>query len=298
MREKIKKQFKYYFLGLLFLTAVFVWYAVFKEGRSGLEVDFLDVGQGDAILIKTPDHQRILIDGGPSTAVLNKLGENLPFFDKEIDLVILTHPEKDHLFGLLEVLKRYKIKNILWTGVVRDTAEWEEWSKLIKEENANIRIAEAGEQVILKKNSQPIFIDILYPEENLEGEISEDSNDTSIVGRLVFAKNSFLFTGDINRGAEEKLLQEREKGILLNSNVLKIAHHGSNTSSSEQFLEKVSPLIAVIPVGENSYGHPTEELLARLNNFGIEILRTDKDGDIKFISDGNNIKVYKNNKSN
>ncbi len=286
-------------VSLLFFSNIFVWQIVFGlSNHQYLEVNFFDVGQGDAIFIETPLKQQILIDGGPNSQILEKLGREMPFWDRTIDLVILTHPEKDHLFGLLEVLKRYKIKNILWTGVVRDTAEWEEWSKLIKEENANIRIAEAGEQVILKKNSQPIFIDILYPEENLEGEISEDSNDTSIVGRLVFAKNSFLFTGDINRGAEEKLLQEREKGILLNSNVLKIAHHGSNTSSSEQFLEKVSPLIAVIPVGENSYGHPTEELLARLNNFGIEILRTDKDGDIKFISDGNNIKVYKNNKSN
>jgi len=283
-------------VGLLFFSNIFAWQIVFGlSNHQYLEVNFFDVGQGDAIFIETPLKQQILIDGGPDSQILEKLGKEMPFWDRTIDLVILTHPEKDHLFGLLEVLKRYKIKNILWTGVIRDTPEWEEWDRLIKKENANIRIAEAGERVILKKNSQSIFIDILYPEENLEGEIFKDSNDTSIVGRLVFAKNSFLFTGDITRGAEEKLLQEREKSIFLNSNVLKIAHHGSNTSSSEQFLEKVSPLIAVIPVGENNYGHPTEELLARLNNFGIEILRTDKDGDIKFVSDGNNIKVYKNN---
>lgn len=276
------------FIVLLLFLNIFAWLAVCDLSQNQyLEVDFLNIGQGDAIFIETPARQQILIDGGPDSSVLTKLSREMPFFDRTIDLVILTHPEKDHIAGLFEVLKRYKIKTILWTGVVRDTNEWQEWVNLIKKEKADIKIAQKGERIILKKENPEIFIDILSPEENLEGKESKNtSNDTSIVASLKVGENSFLFTGDIGEPTEKKLAEES-----INADILKIAHHGSKYSSSEEFLNKVAPTVAVISVGENNYGHPTKDVLAKLNNFGIKLLRTDEDGDIKIISDGNNFKI-------
>ncbi|MDP3763597.1 MAG: MBL fold metallo-hydrolase, partial [bacterium] len=132
-------------LGILVGLNLLAWLAVWELGSgTGLEVTFFDVGQGDAVFIETPQGQQILIDGGPSSVILEKLGKEMPFWDRTIDLIILTHPERDHLAGLLEVLKSYKVENILWTGVVRDTAEYKEWQKLIQEEGAKIFIAKAG----------------------------------------------------------------------------------------------------------------------------------------------------------
>lgn len=268
--------------GILFSLNLLVWLAVWELRPQGLEVTFFDVGQGDAALIETPERTQILIDGGPSgEKVLEKLGKEMPFWDRTIDLIILTHPERDHLAGLLEVLKSYKVENILWTGVIRDTAEFKEWQKLIKEEGAKIFIAKADLLVV------GIGIDVLYPLESLEGKVLRDSNDSSIVVRLVFGKTSFLFTGDATKSVEKELVLDSVKHKL-DSDVLKVGHHGSKTSTSKEFIEAVSPEIAVISVGRNnSYGHPRQEVLDNLS--GAKILRTDLDGDIKIISDAHSI---------
>ena len=275
-------------LGVLIGANVLVLIIVWELSKAGdLEVVFFDVGQGDSIFIETKDGFQILIDGGPDLSVLEKLGQEMPFYDRTIDLVILTHPDHDHIFGLLEVLKRYQVKNILWTGVVKDTDEYKEWEKLIKEEGANIIIAQAGQKIIcsLQKthdrgnSAMGIFLNILYPLESLEGQEVEDSNDTSIVAQLVFNDNSFLLTGDISKKIESKLIDQNQE---LDSDILKVAHHGSKTSTSPEFLQAVSPETAVISVGENQWGHPSEEVLQRLEQFGIDILITKELGDIKF----------------
>jgi len=271
-------------LGFLLILNILAWISVFDLYQSRfLEVNFFDVGQGDAIFIETPWHHQILIDGGPDSKILEKIAKNLPFWDREIDLIILTHPEKDHLAGLIEVLKRYKIENIIWTGVIRDTAEYREWEKLVKNEGAQIFIAQSGQKI---KWSRTVLdhLEVLFPSEILEGQELKDSNNTSIVAKLVFGENSFLFTGDVYKSIEEKLIESKTD---LDSDVLKIGHHGSKTSTAEDFITKVSPEIAVISAGKNnSYGHPNQEVLDILNKYGIKILRTDKDGDIKIISDG------------
>ena len=271
-----------------FSLNILAWIVVFDLSKPRfLEVIFFDVGQGDAIFINTPKRQQILIDGGPTSAILEKLGKEMPFYDRTIDLIILTHPERDHLAGLLEVLEKYKVENILWTGVERDTTEYEEWQKLIKKEGAKIYIVPSVQKITMEKD---ILMNFLYPSENLAGKELENSNDTSIVSHLVFGKNSFLFTGDISKSVEEKLII-RENSCL-DSDVLKVAHHGSKTSSSEEFIAKVSPEIAVISVGKsNSYGHPHQEVLETLKKYGIKILRTDQNGDIKIISDGITYKI-------
>ncbi|MFA5413658.1 MAG: ComEC/Rec2 family competence protein [Patescibacteria group bacterium] len=259
------------------------FYQSFEESKA-LEVDFLDVGQGDAILIKTPDHQRILIDGGPSNAVLNKLGENFPFFDKEIDLVILTHPHADHLDGLIEVLKRYEVKKILSTGVIHTTPDYLAWLEEIKNQNVPMEIARAGETLDFGGG---IKMEIFYPTEDLAGKQVENLNDTSIVAKLIFGQTSFLFTGDAEMEMEEKLING---GADLKADVLKVAHHGSKNATSQNFLEKVQPKFAVISVGaDNQFGHPNAMTVKRLENIGAEIFRTDEDGDVKIISDGEEI---------
>jgi len=293
------KKDKKWNLGILIALICFnilAWIAVYDFSQPAfLEVIFFDVGQGDAIFIETPKKHQILIDGGPGVVILEKLAKSMPFYDRTIDLIILTHPEFDHLSGLNEILKKYKVSNILWTGVVRETAEYKEWEKLIKEEEkggAKIHIAKSGQTIIcpgwlpgVLPGSHPggkLFLDILYPFENLEGKEIKDSNNTSIIARLIFDKVSFLFTGDAYMSVERKLIKKEAE---IDSDILKVGHHGSKTSSCKEFIEQVSPQIAVIQCGKNNpYGHPHAETLQILE--GTRILRTDLDGDIKIISDG------------
>ena len=282
------------FLGILvFLVCLnlIAWVGIYEISASKfLEVNFFNVGQGDAIFIQTPERRQILIDGGPGSIILEKLAKEMPFWDRSIDLVILTHPEHDHIAGLIEVLKRYEVEHILWTGVLRSTAEFKEWQNLVEKENARIKIAQAGQRII---DSGSWEIKVLYPFENLNGKTVKSVNNTSVVVRLVFGNNSFLFTGDAFKSVEKKLIS---KGEDLDSDILKVGHHGSKTSSKEEFIEKVSPEIAVIQAGEdNPYGHPNQEVLAILQNFGINVFRTDLNGDIKIISDGNNLKIQSSN---
>jgi competence protein ComEC len=284
MANSRNKKIIFFLFGFLVLSNALAWLAVFQlKNRAKLEVNFFDVGQGDSVFIQTKAGHQVLIDGGPSSAVLEKLGQEMPFWDRTIDLVVLTHPEKDHLAGLIEVLKRYKVEHILWTGVKRDTAEYDEWLKGIEREGADVVIASSGQKIKIGKAE----LLIIYPLEDFKNEYLKDSNDTSIVAKLFFGKNTFLFTGDISQAAETEIV-----GALvdINSDVLKISHHGSKYSTSNEFIKSVSPKIAVIEVGrDNSYGHPSADVLDRLSKYGINILRTDQNGDIKIISDFNNI---------
>ena len=272
MVKMVKKKLIWAGLGGLMLVLVIVPILVDELSRPELEIIFFDVGQGDSIYIETKNNFQILIDGGPSSAVLDKLGEEMPFYDREIELMVLTHPDRDHLFGLLEVLKAYKVKNILWTGIVKDTAEYKEWVKLIEEEQANIIIAQAGQKIRLRSD---LYLLVLHPFENLEGKEEKYINDTSIVAKLVFGDKSFLLTGDISSKIEKQLTD-------VEADILKVAHHGSNTSTCEEFVRAVNPKIAVISVGENNWGHPAENVLQTLKQFGINVLITKEIGDIKF----------------
>lgn len=283
----IQKKQKIGFLIFLFLTTIVVWVFVFtQESGKFLKMEFFDVGQGDAEFIETPQRQQILIDGGPDMSVLEKLGRAMPFYDRYIDLVILTHPETDHLNGLIEVLKRYNVGAVITTGIIRDTQEYKEWIGLLEEKRIPIFIAKAGGIIDFGNN---INLNILYPFEGLAGKKLSDTNNNSVVSQLVYGNFEALFTGDIEKSAENKLISA---GVNLNSDILKIAHHGSKTSTSDVFLRAVNAILAVIEVGkDNSYGHPHREVLERLKN--LNILQTGKDGDIKILSDGEKFFVKK-----
>jgi competence protein ComEC len=286
-KEERKKKTRFKNIFALIATAnILVWLAFFElSGQGCLQVEFFDVGQGDAALIKTPSGADILIDGGPNTAVLKGLGGSLPFWDRDIDLLILTHADHDHLAGLLEVLKNYRVKNILWNGAAKNSAEFEEWVKLIAAERSDIKIASAGTRITFDRVPGH-FIEVLYPKQDLSGTVVKDANNSSVVLKLVYGESEFLFTGDIYSFTEEELVNG---GADLDADVLKVAHHGSKNSASDLFLTKVDPDVAVISAGKNSYGHPSQETLEMLNKYDIKVLRTDMAGDIIFTTDGQNL---------
>jgi len=291
---KLQKAY-FLFIFILLLANVFVWQEVLREDNN-LKVVFFDVGQGDSIFVETPEGHQILIDGGPSgKRILEKLSKEIPFWDKTIDLVILTHPDYDHLAGLNYVLRRYRVKNILWSGIEKNTKTYQYWIENLKKEKkegGKIVIAERGQ--IVKAGEAELYI--FYPFESLESKLfDKSSNDSSVVAKLTFGNSSFFLPGDITEKTEKKLISENssaEKIQQLRSSVLKVAHHGSKNSTSREFLEEVLPEIAVISVGKNnSYGHPHEKVLRRLEDFGIKVLRTDIKGDIKIISNGNYLEI-------
>ncbi len=273
-------------ISLILLNVLAFSFCVYLSQPKYLEVNYLDVGQGDSIFIQTPGNHQILIDGGPdNTKAVKIISSEMPFWDKTIDLVILSHPENDHITGLFEVLDNYKVENILWTGVEKDTTKFRTWEGLVEkevEDGANVYIIRAGDKVV----AGDVIIDIIYPDKSFDGQVMEDVNDTSVVAKLSFSQSGFLFPGDISSKIEKGLLDGN-----ISADMLKISHHGSKYSSSEGFLNAVGPKVAVIQVGKNSYGHPTPEVLTRLNNFGIKILRNDINGDVKIVSDGKDYKI-------
>jgi len=276
-----------------------LWQSIPRAGE--LKVAFLDVGQGDAALIIAPDKSKILIDGGPDDKVLGELAAELPFYDRELDLVILTHPHADHLDGLLAALERYKVKKVLITGVIHTADNYVKFLEVLKNKNIPVEIAVAGKSFSFGNAT----FKILWPDKDLSGERvsgganeSGGLNDTSIVARLSFGKSSFLFTGDAGVDVEARLIAssrnnaETQNFASLLADVLKVGHHGSTTASSEEFLSAVAPEYAIISAGKNNrYGLPSLRTIRKLERLGAKIYQTFEDGRIVFISDG--IKVWK-----
>lgn len=259
-----------------------------------LHVSFLNIGQGDAILIQRGS-QQVLIDGGPSPQTLTgELSDRMPFWDRTIELVVLTHPDDDHISGLVEVLERYRVEQVLYPDLeVLDDFEdplslYQRWEELIEEKDIACTAARAGEAIDL---GDGVTMTVLNPPATLlEGTVS-DVNNNSAVLRLDTGRVSFLLTSDIMWEAEFGLIA---RGAELDCTVLKVAHHGSYTSTTADFLAAVSPQLAVISVGEdNPYGHPSDEVMDRLEaNPDIEnIFRTDEQGTIEFITDGERLWV-------
>jgi competence protein ComEC len=240
---------------------------VAMPGRS---VAFLDVDQGDAILIQNRTAQ-ILVDGGSGTVVLRRLMEEMPWFDQKIEVIIATHPDRDHLEGLVHVLEKYEVGMVLLPNQAHDSGLQKEWLDRLLAKEILFRFAEMGQTIEV----DGLRLEILAPE---AGRLQGDNNDNSIVAKLDFEGVEWLLTGDATVKTEKKLLQKYEE--YLDVDVLKIGHHGSKSSTSEAFIQATSPSVAVISVGENSYGHPTKEVLDRLRE--IKILRTDQSGTVRW----------------
>ncbi len=243
-----------------------------------LHMYFLDIGQGDSTLIKTPNNHQILIDGGPKNYVLQELDKVMPFFDKTIDLVVITHPHADHIDGLVEVLKRYEVDAVLISGVDYESPSYDEFLKVVAEKNIQIYIAKKSEDFSFGN----VFLDVIYPDKSIFGKKFQDLNNSSIVIKILYGGKKILMTGDMAFEEENLLIKT---GLNLNADILKVGHHGSKTSSSREFLNLVKPEIAIIQSENgNSFGHPSKEALNRLKAAGVQqIYRNDIDGLIEII---------------
>ena len=282
----IKKNLKIYFLVILLILNFSIFYSIYYISGSGLVVAFLDVGQGDATFIKTPDGHQMLVDGGANGSVLRELGRVMPFYDRSIDVVLATHADQDHIGGLVEVLKRFKVDLFIETNTTSTSAVYRELEDLIKEKNIKKEIITSPELLTLGSGTE---FNILYPLQNTSG---WDTNDASIVGKLIYVNNSFLLTGDLPQKMEKTLVGKY--GSFLKSDILKVGHHGSKNSSSEIFIGTVSPVYSIISAGlNNRYGHPNKEALDVLNQFGSQILETMGGGMVEFKSDGQNVNLIK-----
>jgi len=263
---------------ILVLATVFVGLGSFNLSRANeFKVEVLDVGQGDAILISTPSKLRILIDGGPGDQILTALGKSLPFFDRRIDVIISTHPDADHIEGLIPVIKKYKVRAVLRTDANKDTQTWRTFNSLISEKKLQDEKIYLGDTINL---ADGVNFQVLWPP---AGELNKsEPNESSIVTKLSYKEADFILTGDIGSFTENRIAG-LVKPEVLQAEVLKVAHHGSRFSSADVFLEKVKPEIAAISVGANNfYGHPTPEALSRLKAADILVFRTDEDGKISF----------------
>ncbi|MCD6094349.1 MBL fold metallo-hydrolase [bacterium] len=281
----MKRKLRIFFILVLLSLAVFIWQRVFATSRDSLlEVNFLNVGQGDSILIEMPYQNQVLIDGGPGSDVVEKIAKEMPFFDRKIEMVILTHPDRDHISGLFSILDTYKVDKVLLPNIRYFDSEkrkvlYETFKRKVREQGGKIIFGKRGQRISFSENSR--FL-ILWPIDNLK---IKKNNDYSIVSLFSFGNMDFLFTGDISKRIEPQLFPGNLE--LKKIEVVKIAHHGSRYSTSEFFIKRVSPETAIISVGENNYGHPAREVLDNLRKYGIKTFRTDENGKIKIISDGN-----------
>ena len=250
---------------------------------SSCAMTTLDIGQGDAIVFTTPDHHTILFDGGPGASILDALGRQLPPGTRTIDVVVLTHPDADHLAGLVSVLEQYEVTTVVTTGVEVKTQLFQRWKQALAEEQTNIVHAQAGQTLAV---GQQFRFEEVWPERDFRSVVWTESskngiggtNDTSVGGRVTCAGSTVMMTGDLSHDVEERLAQHPEN---IRSSILKAGHHGSRYSTSLTFLQAVQPDLIVISVGKkNRYGHPHPTVLDRLNRLRIPLLRTDELGDI------------------
>ena len=257
------------------------------ERDDRLHVTFFDVGQGDAVFIETPHGRQVVVDGGADALALTRLlGERMPFYDRHIDIVAATHPHGDHIGGLTQVLERYDVSTVLERRVEHESGAYEAWMWAVdteKSEGAQVIEASAGQVITLDND---VRIEVLGPPLELLRGTESDVDNASLVLRLVYGEVSVLLTGDIFAAAERGIL---ESGAAPDSDVLKVPHHGSDSSSAAEFLDAVSPAAAVISVGEgNRFGHPDADVVERLREFVGEggLYITSEQGTVEFVTDG------------
>lgn len=268
------------FLFALFALDLALGLSVLRWGGPHLKVHVLDVGQGDAILVTTPEHHSILVDGGPGQKVLEELGEVLPLTQHELDLLVLTHPHLDHMEGLVAVLQRFKVDNVLLSAPAYDSLVYTAFLSALEKEQAQIWIADDNRDFRLGS----LKIDVLYPFEPTTGERFENVNNASPFLRLTQGPFHVLLSGDAEEEVEAEVLSHPEVLPFLKADLMKAGHHGSRTSNTEPFLRAVDPQVLAISAGVgNSYGHPHPETLEKTQRLGIEVLRTDTQGRLSFV---------------
>lgn len=296
IRVKFKKNNDFKRIVLIVILNIVIIFQSFVQDnflKNGVEIYFLDVGQGDSTIIRTAKNKTIVIDGGEGEKSGFDYGKNVlfPFLInkgvRKIDFLIFSHFDSDHCGGLIYLLENIKVEKILIGKQFEKNENLEYIVNLANKKHVKIIELQAGNKINIEKDSS---LEILWPSETEN--ISENAiNNNSLVCKFVCKNFSMLLTGDIESIAEEKLIEKYKNTNRLNANILKIAHHGSKTSSIQEFLNEVNPKIALIGVGrKNKFGHPNQEVLERLKEKGIQIYRTDQNGEIQIIVK-NNLKI-------
>ncbi|MFA6940473.1 MAG: MBL fold metallo-hydrolase [Clostridiaceae bacterium] len=259
---------------------ILIFSGCFKTSNTGLKISCINVGEGDSILIQY-NNKNFLIDGGP----LDESDNLLKYINlsgiKNFSCIFITHPHEDHIGGIPKILLKYKVDNIFSSGSASNSPAYIKLTNLIKQKGIKAAVLTKGDKIIIDKY---FFFQILSSENSNK----DNLNNNSLVIKLTYCNNTFLFMGDAEKEIEDNLLESK---VSLKSDVIKIAHHGSSTSTSDEFLDAVSPKIALISCGlNNSFNHPSKIVVNRLKNRNILFFRTDIDGTIELHSDGNKIK--------
>ncbi|MEI7809943.1 MAG: ComEC/Rec2 family competence protein [bacterium] len=265
---------------LLLVVVVYLFYLDWQNSHRQFTFSMLDVGQGDGLFIESPTGTQVLVDGGPPKKILNELSKVMPPFDKSIDAIFITNPDADHIGGLIDVLKNYKVGMVFEPGTISSSKTYENLETEIKNKNIPDILEKRGMKIDLGGGA---VLNILFPDRDVS---SWATNDGSMVARLTYGKTSIMLTGDAPMKTEQIILSENSKQDL-QSEILKVGHHGSRGSSSTEFVQAVAPKYALISVGkDNKYGHPHKETLDTLSQFGVKVFRTDLFGTIILKSDG------------
>ncbi|MBI5565985.1 MAG: MBL fold metallo-hydrolase, partial [Chloroflexi bacterium] len=254
--------------------------------RTEMSVVFVDVGQGDSILIRAPNGQVMLIDGGRSISLANNLiiPQIKAWGASQVDVLVVTHPDADHIGGLVGVLESFPVKLAALTGDQHATQIYERLLTNIRDKNIAALQVRTG--TIIPFDSA-VKLEVLGPDDALVNQ--DNTNDGSIVIKLTYGQTSFLFTGDAEFAENQSILRNN---LDVRATVLKLGHHGSRTSTDENWLRAVQPQLGIVSAGAgNPFGHPHAEVVAALNNLGIQYIRTDEHGTITITSDGTQLRV-------
>lgn len=286
MDEHIVAQRWSWLLVLGILTAAFGWLSwqlqvmEAQTESEQLQVHVLDVGQGSATLVVTPDGYQVLIDGGAGPQILRQLSQQLPWYDRSLDLVIATHPDSDHVGGLVDVLERYEVERVIWSGQGSDGPAADAFVVAVEEESG-VQVTRAGAGQVWQVGASTtlrVFAPAYRPQRI-------PTNAGSVVLQLRYGETSLLLTGDVPKSVERYLVDWY--GTALASTLLLLGHHGSDTSTDQEFLATVQPAVAAVSVGQdNSFGHPAPEVVARVEEYDIPLFSTATHGTITFVSDG------------
>lgn len=279
---------KKYILLITVLVLIFVNFFVFQldwqNSHRGLTFAMLDVGQGDALFIESPTGTHILIDSGPPKKILGPLSRVMPIFNKKIDAIIMSHPDQDHIGGFTDVLKNYLVEKVFEPGILDNSKTYQNLETEIKDKNIPDVLLRKGMRLDLGGGA---VIDILFPDRDVS---NWATNEGSVIARLSYGKTSVMLAGDAPKSTEKIILSENSPSIL-QSDILKVGHHGSRASTSIEFAQAVSPKYSLISVGKsNKYGHPTQEVLDILKQINAQIFRTDQLGSIIMKSNGDKLK--------
>jgi competence protein ComEC len=284
----LQKYPEWFLLLGLAIISLLIWFAVFREEREDiLKFVMLDVGQGDSLYIESPTGVKVIIDGGPNKNLLKEISNVLPWYDRRVDLIVVTNPDKDHYEGFIPLLDKYHVGAVLESGTLNDYPAYKIFSNKIDKKKIVKMVARKSQKIFIGGKA---YLEILFPDRDVSG---LSPNDGSIVMKLVYGQTSVMLEGD-STARIETYLENTISSTTLKSTILKVGHHGSRTSSIVGFVKAVSPSVAIISSGQNnSYNHPHKETLETFKNLNIPVYNTCNNGNLFFQLDEKQF-IFKN----